>query len=221
MDVVVNDQPMEATVAKIAINVVRRAGEPSNELPTILRGWFGDDTGLPGKGDRVRLRFQDDAWRMEPMGAHGQAQAGLRLWERYSREAIPPAFGLTFDQATWNAGFVSKPPHIFLLVTLEKDGMTGEHRYTDHFVSTTEFSWQSQNRTRQQSKHGEAICDHRALGLHIHLLVRKTKKVGSKPAPFIYCGEVDFESWAGETPITVTWRLREAVPSMLLSQLKR
>lgn len=220
LNVVVNDQPMEATVAKIAINVVRKAGEPSNQLPTILRGWFGDDAGLPGKGDRVRLRVQNDVWRMEPIGAQSQAQAGLRLWERYSREAIPLAFGLTFDQATWNAGFVPKPPHIFLLVTLEKEGMMDEHRYTDHFVSATEFSWQSQNRTKQRSKHGDMIRDHRALGLHIHLLVRKTKKIGSKPAPFIYCGEVDFEAWSGETPITVTWRLREAVPSMLLSQLK-
>ncbi|WP_431028977.1 DUF3427 domain-containing protein [Rhizobium herbae] len=90
------------------------------------------------------------------------------------------------------AGFVPKPPHIFLLVTLEKEGMMDEHRYTDHFISATEFSWQSQNRTKQQFKHGEMIRDHQALGLHIHLLVRKTKKIGPRPAPFIYCGEVDF-----------------------------
>ncbi|WP_283195341.1 DUF3427 domain-containing protein [Rhizobium sp. AN80A] len=220
LDVVVGGQPMVATVGKIAINVVRRAGEPSNQLPTILRGWFGDDAGLPGKGDRVRLHFQNNTWRIEPMSAQGQAQAGLQLWERYSREAIPPAFGLTFDQATWNAGFVPKPPHIFLLVTLEKEGMLDEHRYADHFISATEFSWQSQNRTKQASKHGEMIRDHHALGLHIHLLVRKTKKIGPKPAPFIYCGEVDFVTWTGEMPVTVTWRLREAVPSMLLSQVK-
>ncbi|WP_431692273.1 DUF3427 domain-containing protein [Rhizobium giardinii] len=220
LDIVVNDQPMQATVAKIAINVVRRAGHTSNQLPAILREWFGDDAGLPGKGDRVRLRFQKNAWNVEPMGALSQEQAGLRLWERYSREAIPLAFGLTFDQATWNAGFVPKLPNIFLLVTLEKEGMMDEHRYTDHFVSATEFSWQSQNRTKQKSKHGEMIRDHQALGFHIHLLVRKTKKIGPKPAPFIYCGVVDFESWTGEMPITVTWRLREVVPSTLLSQLK-
>jgi len=220
LDIVVNSQPMEMVVAKIAINVVRKVGNATNLLPTILQGWFGDEVGLPGKSNRVRLRFQNDSWEMEPIGAQSQAQVGLRLWERYSREAVPRAFGMTFDQATWNAGFVPKPPHIFLLVTLEKEGMMDEHRYADHFVSATEFSWQSQNRTRQQSKHGEMIRDHRALGHHIHLLVRKTKKIGPKPAPFIYCGEVDFEAWTGEMPITVTWRLRDAVPSMLLLQLK-
>jgi hypothetical protein len=186
-----------------------------NRLPEILRRWFGDGAGLPGRGDRVRLRLRAGGWTMEPMGAAGQAGEGLTLWERYSREAIPAAFGLTFDQATWNAGFVPKPPHLFLLVTLEKDGMIGEHQYADHFISEVEFSWQSQNRTTQTSKHGQMIRNHKEMGLHVHLLVRKTKKNESKPTPFTYCGEVDFQSWDGNTPITVTWRLREPIPSTI------
>jgi superfamily II DNA or RNA helicase/HKD family nuclease/diadenosine tetraphosphate (Ap4A) HIT family hydrolase len=219
LEISINDRPMVATVAKIAINVVRSTDGATNRLPEILRRWFGDDAGSPGRGDRVRLRLHDGGWIMEPMGAAGQIGAGLKLWERYSREAIPAAFGLTFDHATWNAGFVPKPPHLFLLVTLEKDGMMGEHQYADHFISNVEFSWQSQNRTTQASKHGQMIRNHKEMGFHVHLLVRKTKKTGSKPTPFTYCGEVDFQSWAGNTPITVTWRLRESVPPTLLTQL--
>jgi hypothetical protein len=64
------------------------------------------------------------------------------------------------------------------------------------------------------------IRDHIALGLHVHLLVRKTKKIGSKPTPFTYCGEVDFEGWTGERPITVTWKLRENLPPTILSQFR-
>jgi hypothetical protein len=149
-----------------------------------------------------------------------QSDGGLRLWERYSREAIPQAFGITFDQATWNAGFVPKPPHLFLLVTLEKEGMVDEHRYSDHFLSDSEFSWQSQNSTRQDSKRGQMIRDHRLMGLHVHLLVRKTKKIGAKPSPFLYCGEADFKEWTGEAPITVTWRLRDPLPPTILSQFE-
>jgi hypothetical protein len=59
------------------------------------------------------------------------------------------------------------------------------------------------------------IRNHKGMGLHVHLLVRKTKKTGSKPTPFTYCGEVDFQSWDGNTPITVTWRLREPIPSTI------
>jgi superfamily II DNA or RNA helicase/HKD family nuclease/diadenosine tetraphosphate (Ap4A) HIT family hydrolase len=217
LEISVDDQAMVAIIAKIAINVVRSANDSRNRLPEILRAWFGDDAGLPGRSDRVRLHLRDSGWTMVPMGAAGQVGGGLRLWERYSREAIPAAFGLTFDQATWNAGFVPKPPHLFLLVTLEKDGMSGEHQYADKFISGVEFSWQSQNRTTRVSKHGQMIQSHREIGLHVHLLVRKTKKTGSKPTPFTYCGEVDFQSWIGDAPITVTWRLREPIPSAILT----
>ncbi len=218
LEIIVENRTMIATVAKIAINVVRSTGDGKNELPSILSSWFGEDAGLPGKSNRVRLRTQDGRWTMEPLGAAGQGGDGLKLWERYSRETIPVAYGMTFDQATWNAGFVPKPPHLFLLVTLEKDGMIDEHQYTDHFISDVEFSWQSQNRTTQESKHGDMIRNHKAIGLHVHLLVRKTKKTGPKPTPFTYCGEVDFESWMGNRPITVTWRLRVPLPSTIRNQ---
>ncbi|THD57112.1 MAG: DUF3427 domain-containing protein [Bradyrhizobium sp.] len=51
--------------------------------------------------------------------------------------------------------------------------------------------------------------------VHVHLFVRPTKKTGSNPTPFVYCGQVDFVSWKGDGPISITWRLREAVPPSL------
>ncbi|RUX10408.1 DUF3427 domain-containing protein, partial [Mesorhizobium sp. M2A.F.Ca.ET.037.01.1.1] len=220
LEVEVDGRRLKATVAKIAINVVRDPASGANLLPEFLNGWFGPDAGLPGRGDRVRLRQRDGIMVMEPMGMVAQAGEGLRPWERYSREAIGPTFGFAFDQATWNAGFVPKPPHLFLLVTLAKEGMSDEHQYADHFLSDEEFSWQSQNATTQDSKRGQMICNHRAQGLHVHLLVRPTKKTGSQPTPFTYCGEVDFAAWEGEAPITVRWKLRDGVPPSLRAQLK-
>ncbi|HBN74462.1 MAG TPA: hypothetical protein DD473_01310, partial [Planctomycetaceae bacterium] len=49
----------------------------------------------------------------------------------------------------------------------------------------------------------------------VHLFIRKRKVLDGKAAPFIYCGEVDFESWEGEKPISVVWRLQESVPIKL------
>jgi hypothetical protein len=211
----VDGQAMDAVVAKIAIDVVRRPGEEANHLPTILRAWFGRAAGAPGRSDRVRLRRTPIGTVMEPIGAKDGQAMGLRLWDRYLRETIPAAFGLTFSRAIWNVGFVVSEPHVFLLVSLEKTGANPDHQYADHFVSDREFSWQSQNRTTTQSKHGQVIRDHRAKSLHVHLLVRPGRR-----GPFIYCGEVDFVSWEGSAPITVRWRLREPVPRTLWPTLE-
>ena len=120
---------------------------------------------------------------------------------------------------TWNQGFIAADGHLFLLVTLEKGGLNKDHRYEDHFLSADRFQWQSQNKTKQESKHGQLICDHRQAGVDVHLFVRKRKVLDGKAAPFVYCGSVDFESWEGEQPISVKWGLREPVPAALCATL--
>jgi superfamily II DNA or RNA helicase/diadenosine tetraphosphate (Ap4A) HIT family hydrolase len=213
----IEGEAYEALIARIVINLVRRTGEATNLLPEILRRWFGDDVGLPGRGERVRLKRGPSGLEMEALRI--SASQGVQIWGRYGREAIAPAFGLTFSQAIWNAGFVVQDPDIFLLVTLAKEDMSADHRYADHFLSDHEFGWQSQNRTKQDSKHGQLLRNHQALGHRVHLFVRPTKKTGSKSTPFINCGEVDFVSWEGDAPISIKWRLRETVPPSLRSAL--
>jgi superfamily II DNA or RNA helicase/diadenosine tetraphosphate (Ap4A) HIT family hydrolase/HKD family nuclease len=209
----IEGEAYEASIAKIAINVVRKPGEETNLLPEILRRWFGNDAGLPGRGERIRLKRGPTGFEMEALRT--SASQGLQIWGRYARDAIAPAFGFTFSQAIWNAGFIVQDPEIFLLVTLAKDDMNTEHRYVDHFLSDREFAWQSQNQTTQGSKRGQLLRNHQALRHRVHLFVRPTKKTGSKPTPFVYCGQVDFVSWEKEAPISITWRLREAVPPSL------
>ena len=220
LDIEVDGRPMEAIVAKIAVNVVRPPGASANELPAILRTWFGEDVGLPGRSDRVRFRREANTVVMEPLNSSTRATSEAKVWERYLREAIPPAFGLSFNPAIWNSGFIVSPHHIFLLVTLAKDDMNPDHQYSDHFLSEQEFSWQSQNRTTQVSKNGQMLHDHRTMGVHVHLFVRPTKKTGQKPTAFTYCGEVEFVSWEGNSPITVRWRLKERMPPSLRALLR-
>ena len=82
----------------------------------------------------------------------GRRSGELQLWRSYSREEIPALFGFEFSTAIWNAGFVKRPGHIFLLVTLDKSGHGSEFQYKDHFISRSEFEWQSQNRTAQDER---------------------------------------------------------------------
>jgi superfamily II DNA or RNA helicase/diadenosine tetraphosphate (Ap4A) HIT family hydrolase len=214
----IGEETYGVLIEKSAINVVRTPGqEDVNFLPQILRRWFGDEAGLPGRNDRVRMKRGPSGLEMEALRISDSQR--LQVWERYQRDAIAPAFGLVFSQAIWNAGFVVQDPEVFLLVTLAKHDMNTEHRYVDQFVSDSEFAWQSQNRTTKASKHGQLLRNHSAMGKRVRLLVRPTKKTGSKPTSFIYCGEVDFVSWEGDAPISIRWRLRESVPVALRSLL--
>jgi hypothetical protein len=212
-DVQIDGQPYSANFVKVAVNVVRRSEQEDNDLPGILRGWFGPDAGAPGTRHTVALEKRGAEWHLRPLG---QRAGELQLWRAYSREEIPPLFGLEFSTAIWNVGFVKRPGHIFLLVTLDKAGHATDFQYKDHFTSPTEFEWQSQNRTGQASADGQDIQNHAARGIAVHLFVRSQKKrAGGGAAPFLYCGDVEFVGWRGEKPITVQWKLPEAVPARL------
>ena len=51
-----NGKVYSASVAKIAINVVRDVATGKNALPAILTGWFGESAGAPGNKGRVVVR---------------------------------------------------------------------------------------------------------------------------------------------------------------------
>jgi hypothetical protein len=155
---------------------------------------------------------------MEPAAALPSGST-VETWRHYMREEIPPLFGLAFNPGAWNQGFIAKEGHLFLLVTLEKGSLNKDHRYEDHFLSADQLQWQSQNKTKQDSKHGQLIHNHREEQVDVHLFVRRHKVLDGKAAPFVYCGGVDFENWEGEQTISVKWKLREPVPDDLRETL--
>ena len=64
----------EFRFVKIACNVAGpregRVGDKlPNELPTLLREWFGPDAGLPGTSFEVEFHREGDAWHIAPLSA--------------------------------------------------------------------------------------------------------------------------------------------------------
>ena len=57
------------------------------------------------------------------------------------------------------------------------------------------------------------IQNHHADGTHVHLFVRPAAKVAGKTQLFTYCGELEFERWKGDKPVTVWWKLETPVAS--------
>ena len=54
---------------KIAVNVARPTGAQRNQLPDLLRQWFGPAAGMPGTAFRVRFTPEFDGWGVEPVQA--------------------------------------------------------------------------------------------------------------------------------------------------------
>jgi hypothetical protein len=215
-DLRVDQETFQANFAKVAVNVVRRPGSDENVLPELLRQWFGADAGLPGTRHQVLLSRDGDAWGLKPLGS---SRVGAVPYKAYRRIEIPPLFGLQY-QRNWEQGFVRQGDDTFLFVTLDKAGQAENFQYKDHFLAADEFQWQSQNRTTQRSEHGESIKSHRSREITVHLFIRANSKTpDGRGAPFYYCGPVEFVSWSGEKPITVIWKLSDAVPYALWNEL--
>ena len=216
---VANGKQFVGNFVKVALNVAKKdESADRNELPAILRTWFGPDAGAPGTRHFVELTLDGDKWTMSPTGAGVQTPV---LWKAYSREQIPGLFGLEFNAPVWQQGFVRRGDKTFLLVTLDKSTAADEHKYKDEFLSATDFQWQSQNQTTQASNAGQSIKEQKARGIEVLLFVRpRSKTRDGKAMPFVFCGQVDFISWDGDKPITVRGGLHNAVPDRLHLELK-
>lgn len=78
-----NDEPIEAHLMKVAINVATRPGEQGNALHDLLRGWFGPHAGLPGTHHAVMLRETSRGWELHPQSAQGASDNVLPLFPTY------------------------------------------------------------------------------------------------------------------------------------------
>lgn len=201
----------DANFVKVAINVVRKPGSETNALPEILRRWFGPDAGKPGgQAQQVVFELVGEIYEARPL----VVEAGPIPFEEYARKDIPGLWGIGYQENVWRQGFIWNGDQMFLLVTLEKEGMQAEHRYADRFLGADLFEWQSQNRTTQNSRAGQAMLHHRERGISVHLFVRRSSKTQrGTAAPFTFCGDVSFESWEGDAPITIRWRLPQSLDS--------
>jgi hypothetical protein len=212
VEVTADGEQYHANFVKIAVNVLTQGESNVNRLPDLLHKWFGQNAGQPGSTHSVVFERSSEGYVLSP--ADQTSQLGPRVWQSYKRADIPKLFGFTFSGFESQLGIVKRPGVILLFVTLEKKSMQETHKYDDGFVSSTQFRWQTQNQTRRASALGELLMNHQSMNTAIHLFVRPTPKERGQATPFTYCGELTFERWDGDNPITVWWRAKEVPPEM-------
>jgi len=134
----------------------------------------------------------------------------LAVGQSFMREDIPSLFGTTFNPGNWNVGHVVLPDqraHV-LLVTLNKQGKSAEHRYVDRWIDDQTFQWESQNKTSPDNSKGLGLIHHQRDGWRIHLFVRDGKLSNGKAAPFTYHGAVNYVRHEGSEPMRIDFRLQ-------------
>ena len=115
--------------------------------------------------------------------------------EKYSKRDI----GFISNNKIFNSsGVVLCLNTLLLFVTLDKSGKPDTQKYKDFFKNRKEFFWESQDPTKSKSY---GSIDHRYMKLMLKgeiptiLFARVITGNKSKPNKFIYCGELEVESY--------------------------
>lgn len=139
----------------------------------------------------------------------------LTLHAAYQIREILTAVGwLTPERrAPFQAGVLALPKHQteLLFVTLDKrDGFSERIAYHDYAISPDLFHWQSQNTAGPDTPAGRRYCESPGNGWRFQLFVREARGQAYRAL-----GPVSMERWEGDRPLSITWRLEQALPMEL------
>lgn len=160
----------------------------------------------------------DIAWlRPIPLAAHA----------RYTRDEVRAALGELDPARPWNhrEGVLWSESNRLdtFFVTLRKDAkhFSPSTSYRDYALSQDHFHWESQGATTVTSPTGRRYLEHRERGTTVALFVREVGKDERGVAePFVCLGPCDYVRHVGSAPIAITWRLRRAMPGLVVEVAK-
>ncbi|MBJ7536465.1 DUF3427 domain-containing protein [Marinomonas transparens] len=149
----------------------------------------------------------------------------LNSHARYTREQILVGFGAsTFEKrSSAREGVLEiKADNIeMLFVTLNKSEkqFSPTTMYHDYAINEHLFHWQSQNSARPDKGKGLSYIEQNKNGKRIFLFVREqSKDENGRTMGFVNFGEVKYVSHTGSQPMSITWRLQQAMPSFMWKQ---
>lgn len=136
----------------------------------------------------------------------------LTLHAAYQIREVLTAVGWLTPQrrAPFQAGVLALTEHEteLLFVTLDKrDGFNERIAYRDYAISPELFHWQSQNSAGPDTIAGRRYCESPGNGWKFQLFVREARGQAYRAL-----GPVTLERWAGDRPLSITWRLERALP---------
>ncbi|MFK0572052.1 DUF3427 domain-containing protein [Endozoicomonas sp.] len=169
--------------------------------------------------DRVSYGLKLFRRHFKPAAFLGNGERFI-LYQNYTRNDIQFLSEDTAMRGSWREGVKRVDHDYFLFINLNKDKAVDAHlHYKDYFMDPRTFHWQSQNQTSHSSSVGQHFVHHKKQNYRIHLFVRKQVKQYNITLPFMYLGSVDYVSSSGDKPMSVVWKLHDAVPLDIFEDL--
>lgn len=143
----------------------------------------------------------------------------LRLHGVYTKAQIQVAIGtstlqkMSSNREGCERNTLDGIPMEAMFVDIIKDREVGSStNYKDFAQSNDKFHWESQNKTSQQSSVGQSYINGQREML---LFVRKQQNAAenkSRTLGYVYLGKVTLESYEGNRPMQIVWKLKTAMP---------
>jgi superfamily II DNA or RNA helicase len=139
----------------------------------------------------------------------------LILYGEYKRHEIINYFETQYDPARHNFGVIKlSSKHIVLLAKIDTSDAQDQFKYENKFLDSQHFSWQSQNKQRQDNEAGREITEHKKRGNTLHLFVQP----GSHQSA-CYLGTAQVDNVTGNAPMTVILKLSQPIPDKVMKLL--
>jgi superfamily II DNA or RNA helicase/HKD family nuclease len=156
--------------------------------------------------------LQDDttvSWQALPSAP---AAWPISLHARYERREIQAAIGhiTATSRPQFREGCLPRTAEKIelMFVTLDKREGFGETvQFHDYAISPELFHWQTQNRAGRNNATGKRYLESKTNGWRFQLFVRE-----DTDSAFIALGPVELESFEGDRPISIVWRLQVPMP---------
>ncbi len=147
----------------------------------------------------------------------------LRLHCSSSNDQIRAALGIikAGDIGTLREGVYHDKANGCDLLFVTQNKKEGEYSpttmYEDYPIGESEFNWQSQSTTSEDSATGRRYINHDEMGSSVLLFARerKTNSYGGSMA-YVFLGKVHYISHSGSRPMTIRWRMERPIPMKVL-----
>ncbi|MGP4080000.1 DUF3427 domain-containing protein [Pseudalkalibacillus sp. R45] len=163
------------------------------------------------------LEIENDFSFESPLGVHSKySTAQIMAAFDYFNEEKSPAFREGAKH------FQDKNVDI-LFITLNKSekDFSPSTLYEDYAINERLFHWQSQSTVSDTSKTAQRYIHQRENNHQIALFIREYKKENGYTSPFIFLGTADYVQHYGSKPMSITWRLRQEMPPMLVPKANK